>query len=63
MIMLISWDVEKYLYCNCSPICEAINFEINPRFLIKLFSHMTKKIQDKNLNILTTKRALEISSI
>ena len=36
-----------------------MEFEINPIFLIKPFCNMTKS-QDKNLNILKTKRAFEV---
>ena len=40
---------------GCYPGCNVINFEINPTFLIKLFFQS----QDKNLNILRTKRAFK----
>ena len=35
------------------PVYDAIHFEINLSFLIKLFSYMTKKVRTKKLNILT----------
>ena len=40
----------------CFPDCDAINFEISLFFLHKLFPAWLKS-QDKNLNILRTKRA------
>ena len=41
--------------------CDVMNFEINFSFLIKPFSHMTKKvISYKNVNILRTKQAFFI---
>ena len=41
---------------GCFPGCDVINFELNLTFLIKPFP-TCPKIQDKNLNILRTKRA------
>ena len=41
------------------PCCDVINFEINLIFLIKPFFYMTKS-QNKNLNILITKRAFKV---
>ena len=43
----------------CFEDCDAINFEDNFIFLIKTFFYM-KKRQDKNLNILITKRASKL---
>ena len=44
---LISWDTEQYVYCNCFPVCNVTNFEINLSFLMKPFSCMTKKVKTK----------------
>ena len=43
----------------CSPSCDVINFETNLTFLIKPF-FVWPKSQDKNLNILRTKRAFKV---
>ena len=43
------------------PDCDIINFEINLIFLIKPFSYMTKKSQDKNLQIWEQKELLKWS--
>ena len=43
----------------CFPHCDVINFEINLIFLTKQFSTWTKT-PDKNLNIMTTKRAFKL---
>ena len=43
----------------CFLVYDVTNFGINLSFLIKLFSYMTKKSQDKNLNILSTKKAFK----
>ena len=43
----------------CYPGCNVIKFDINLIFLIKLFCYITKS-QDKNLNILRTKRAFDV---
>ena len=40
------------------PDCDFINFEINLIFLIKPFSYMTEKSQDKNLQIWEQKELL-----
>ena len=40
------------------PDCDIINFEINLIFLIKPFSYMTEKSQDKNLQIWEQKELL-----
>ena len=39
----------------CQSGCDVKTFEINLIFLIKLFFYLTKKSQDKNLNILILK--------
>ena len=44
----------------CLPACDVINFEINLIFLINRFSTWAKS-QDRNLNILRTKRALKMT--
>ena len=43
----------------CFPGCDVVNFEINLIFLIKPFFYMAK-IEDKNLNILRTKRPFKV---
>ena len=42
------------------PVYDVMNFEKNLRFLIKQFFYMTKKSQDKNLNISRTKRVFRV---
>ena len=37
----------KYAYCNCLPIYDVTNFDINPSFLNKPFFYMSKKSGDK----------------
>ena len=44
-------------YHICWPVCDAINFEINRSFTIKLFFYMPKS-QGKNVNISRMKRAV-----
>ena len=44
----------------CWPGCDVINFEINLIFLIKPYSSIWTKSQDKNLNILRTQRAFNM---
>ena len=41
------------------PGCDVINFGINLIFLVKAFLYMTKR-QDKNLNIVRTKRDFKV---
>ena len=41
--------------------CDVINFEINLIFLIKPYLSTWPKSQDKNLNILRTKRAFKVN--
>ena len=43
----------------CFPDCDVISFEINVIFLIKPFLTWPKR-QDKNVNILATKRAFKV---
>ena len=43
------------------PVCDAINSEINLSFLVKTFSHMTRKLKKKS-NILRTKKSYKIKS-
>ena len=42
------------------PIDNVINFEINLTLLIKLFSYITKKNQEKDFNILRTKGCVKM---
>ena len=44
---------------NFFPVYDAINFEINLNFLMKVFFTWPKS-QDKNLNILSTNRAFKV---
>ena len=46
----------------CLPDCGVINFEINLIFLIKPFFDMIE-IQNKNLNIMRTRRVFKVKSI
>ena len=43
----------------CFPGSHVVNFEINLTFLMKLFLYVTKN-QDKNLNILKTKKTFKV---
>ena len=45
--ILLTDQVGQYLYCSCFPVSDVVNFEINLSFLIKLFSHLTKKVRTK----------------
>ena len=44
----------------CYPGCDVIKFEIKLTLLLKLFCYIWPKSQDKNLNILRTKRASKV---
>ena len=44
----------------CWSGCDVINFEINLIFLIKPYSSIWTKSQDKNLNVLRTQRAFNM---
>ena len=61
LVALSSWDFGEYMYCNCllTRFWRYNFFEINLIFLIKLF-FKGLKIQDKNLSIYWTKKALEM---
>ena len=37
----------RSLKCICLPVDDAINFKINLSFLVKTFSHLTKKVRAK----------------
>ena len=51
LVAFISWDIAKYVYCNCLLIsCDVINFQINLFPLLKPFFLHDKKSEDKNLN-------------
>ena len=52
-----SRDVRQYMCCNfiCLPVCDVMNFEITLAFWSDRFSIWAKN-QDKNSNILRTKR-------
>ena len=57
----LSWLLEIIGRCiaiNCFPVFDFVNFEINLRFLFKLFSYITKKFRFKNPNNLKTKKEL-----
>ena len=54
---MILGQLIEYLFF---PVCDFITFEINLVFLIKHFFSMWPSSQDKNLNILRTKRAFKI---
>ena len=43
----------------CQPGCDVIRFEVNLTFLLSRFATWPKS-QDKNLNILRTKRSSEV---
>ena len=49
-----------YIVIFCKPGCDFVKNGINLIFLIKPFLYMTKKCQDKNLNILRTKRVFKM---
>ena len=49
-----------YIAVVCQLGCDVISFEINLIFLIKLFFLYDEKIQDKNWNILRTKRVFKV---
>ena len=60
LVTFTSRGIWKYVYCNCLLIgCDALNFEIN-LFWNQIFpiKPTLPKSQDKNLNLLRTKRAL-----
>ena len=57
--LLLDMFTSQYMYYNCFPGCDVINFEINIIFLIKQSLYMTKS-QDKNINILKTKQAFKM---
>ena len=57
LIAFISWDIGQYVhYKGLLPGCDVINFESNFIFLSKPFL-IWLKIQEKNFNILRTRRA------
>ena len=56
---LVAFTLRSWAICVLQPGCDVINFEINPIFLIKLFFLPCPKNQDKNFNILRTKRAFK----
>ena len=46
LVAFTSWEIGKYVHCNCLPSCEILIFEINLVFLIKPFfpdDHKVKK--------------------
>ena len=43
------WDIAQYVYCNCFPVDDVVNFKMNLSFLIKPFSCKTKKCQGKKI--------------
>ena len=49
-----------YVAIVCLTGCDVISFEINLIFLIKPCFPVWPNIQDKNLNILRTKKALKV---
>ena len=61
LYFLRCWTICAFIVICCCPVCDVINFEISLSFLIKPLSYMTKKsVQDKNVNILRTKRAFNM---
>ena len=48
-----------YIVIICLSVCDVTNCEISLSFRIKIFSYITKS-QNKNLNILRTKEALNM---
>ena len=61
--LLLDYIVQLRYYNSLFPACDVINLEVNLSFLIKSevikFSSTWPKSQDKNLNILRTKRAFK----
>ena len=61
LIPFTSWDIVKFVYCNCLfHICDVIDFEINRSFFIKAFSYMIQKDWTKNFIILRARTALKM---
>ena len=59
LLFLLEILINTGIVIVCDSGCDAIHFEINLIFLIKSSFYMTKS-QDKNLNILRTKRAFKV---
>ena len=57
LIAFTSWGPEKYIYCNYFfPILHVISFKIELSLIYQAFFLHDQKSQDKNLNLLTSKR-------